>query len=98
LKLKYTTRFKRDFKKAAKQERDFKKAAKQEKDLDKLKVVIDLLLSGERLPAKYRDHAMTGRWHKHRDCHVEPDWILIYRQTKDTLVLERMGSHSDLFK
>ena len=84
----YTTQFKRDY----------KRIKKQHKDLEKLKTVINLLVSGQNLSSKYRDHHLSGRWIGHRDCHIEPDWILIYRLTSDSIFLERTGSHSDLFK
>ena len=50
------------------------------------------------LPPCFKEHRLTGEWRNHRDCHIEPDWILIYRKTEDTLILERTGSHSGLFK
>jgi len=84
----YTTQFKRDF----------KRLKKQRKDLDQLKVAIDKLAAGEKLEPKYRDHGLSGNWKGHRDCHIEPDWILIYRTEADELFLERTGSHSELFK
>lgn len=84
----YTTQFKKDY----------KRIKKQNKDLDKLKVVIEALVSGEVLDERYQDHKLSGEWKEHRDCHIEPDWILIYRLTSDSLYLERTGSHSDLFK
>ena len=84
----YSTQFKKDY----------KRIKKQDKDLQKLKIIIDLLTSGQPLEEKYCDHQLSGKWKGHRDCHIEPDWILIYRLTSDSLFLERMGSHSDLFK
>jgi len=84
----YTTQFKKDF----------KKIVKQGKDISKLETLIDLLIEGESLPQKYKDHSLIGKWKNHRDCHIEPDWILIYRITEDSLFLERTGSHSQLFK
>jgi len=87
LNLYYTTQFKKDY----------KRIKKQQKDLDKLKTVIDILITSKTLPPKYHDHQLSGRWIGHRDCHIEPDWILIYRLTSDSLYLERTGSHSDLF-
>ena len=84
----YTTQFKKDF----------KKISKQGKDLSKLELVINLLLTNNILEPKYKDHSLSGNWKKHRDCHIEPDWLLIYRITSDSLILERTGSHSDLFK
>lgn len=57
-----------------------------------------LSLLGESLPEKFRDHALSGNWHGHRECHILPDWLLIYRIEKDVLILtlSRTGSHSDL--
>ncbi len=61
--------------------------------------VIALLAMGEALPQKYKDHALTGNWAGHRECHILPDWLLIYRIEDDVLVLtlSRTGTHSDLF-
>ena len=84
----YTTQFKRDY----------KRIKKQKKDLDQFKVVIEKLAAGEKLELKYRDHRLSGNWKGHRDCHIESDWILIYRTEADELTLERTGSHSELFK
>ena len=78
--------------------KDFKRVKKQNKNLNKLKTVIDLLVGGISLNQSYRDHQLSGNWKGHRDCHIEPDWILIYRIDSDSLYLERTGSHSDLFK
>ena len=84
----YTTQFKKDY----------KRIKKQNKDLSKLRTVIDKLSLGKLLEPTYRDHPLSGNWKNHRDCHIEPDWILIYRITAEGLYLERTGSHSDLFK
>ena len=86
--LHYTSQFKKDY----------KRIRKQNKDISKLRVVIEKLASGQSLGPKYKDHQLTGNWKGHRDCHIEPDWILIYRLTSDDLFLERTGSHSELFK
>jgi mRNA interferase YafQ len=77
--------------------KDVKRLRKQGKDLAKIKTVINLLLEETPLPAKNRDHQLSGNWSGHRDCHIEPDWILIYKILKDELRLERTGTHSDLF-
>ena len=77
--------------------RDYKRAKKQNKDIDKLRSVIELLIQRKPMPAKYRDHKLTGDSKEHRDCHIESDWLLIYRFDGDDLILERTGSHSDLF-
>jgi mRNA interferase YafQ len=88
LNLHYTTQFKKDY----------KRIGKQNKDLGKLRTVIKKLLTGQLSEPKYKDHQLSGNWKGHRDCHIEPDWILIYRITVDDLYLERTGSHSELFK
>jgi len=77
--------------------KDYKRARKQNKDIDKLRFVIELLAERTPLPPKYRDHKLSGYPEEHRDCHVESDWLLIYRLDGDDLILERTGSHSDLF-
>jgi mRNA interferase YafQ len=78
--------------------RDVKRLKKRGKDLVKLGDVIKLLAANKILDEKYRDHSLIGKWSGSRDCHIEPDWILIYRNDSDSLFLERSGSHSDLFK
>ena len=88
MKIYYTTQFKKDY----------KRIKKQNKDLSKLKTVIEKLSSNQILEQNYRDHPLSGNWKDHRDCHIEPDWLLIYRITSEDLYLERTGSHSDLFK
>lgn len=82
-----TTRFKKDI----------RKQKKRGKDLEKLKAVIALLTSDAELPDSLRDHALTGDWNEWRDCHIEPDWLLIYRCLPEELILGRTGKHSDLF-
>ena len=77
--------------------KDVKRMRKRGKDLEKVKAVIDLLVDEEPLPPKNRDHKLGGNWIGRRDCHIEPDWILIYKLTEDELLLERTGTHSDLF-
>ena len=78
--------------------KDYKRIKKQNKDPDQLKVVIEKLVADEKLESKYRDHQQSGNWKGHRDCHIESDWILIYRIEDENLILERTGSHSELFK
>jgi mRNA interferase YafQ len=77
--------------------KDYKRAKKQGKPLDKLRSVVQKLAAGTPLPPQNRDHNLCGRWHKHRECHIAPDWLLIYRIDGDDLILERTGSHSELF-
>ena len=79
--------------------RDYKLAIKRGLDIRLLDDVIAALAMGTSLPEKNRDHALSGTWVGHRECHVLPDWLLIYRIDDDVLVLtlSRTGSHSDLF-
>ncbi len=77
--------------------KDIKRLTRQGKDQQKLIALVQVLLGGNPLPPNRRDHALKGNWKGMRDCHIEPDWILIYRKTEDELRLERTGSHSDLF-
>ena len=77
--------------------RDYKRMKKQGADLSKLLEVIRKLAAEERLDRHYLDHELKGNWRGYRECHLEPDWLLIYRIEEDTLRLGRTGSHSDLF-
>ncbi len=87
MKLSQTTQFKKDI----------KRQVRQGKDQKKLIAVVNILLGGGPLPPKNLDHPLKGCWKGRRDCHIEPDWILIYRISDDELRLERTGTHSDLF-
>ena len=80
--------------------RDIKKMKRRGKDLSKLSDVLNLLASGNPLPARYRDHMLTENFAGMRECHIEPDWLLIYQIFEDTLVLlaTATGSHADLFR
>lgn len=79
--------------------KDYKLAMKRGLKIALLEEVVEYLAMGEPLPEKNRDHALTGDWVGHRECHIQPDWLLIYRIEGDVLVLtlSRTGSHSDLF-
>lgn len=92
--MKYEVKFTNQFKK------DLKLAKKQNKDLDKLFGVVDILANGEKLDERYRDHGLSGEYQGTRECHVEPDWLLVYEIRDDVLVLMlyRLGTHSELFK
>lgn len=85
----WTTQFKKDY----------RMAMKRHMDLDLLDNIIRALSKGEALGEKNKDHALTGRWMGHRECHIQPDWLLVYRIEDDVLVLTlvRTGTHSDLF-
>ena len=78
--------------------RDVKRMRKRGKDLHKLQEIVKLLAEGTPLPVYHRDHPLIGPWQPSRDCHIEADWILIYTVYRDSLRLERTGTHSDLFK
>lgn len=80
--------------------KDYKRMKKRGKDMTLLKDVINSLLNEEKLPDKNRDHALVGKYLGFRECHIEPDWLLVYEITGDslTLVANRTGSHGDLFK
>ena len=79
--------------------RDYKRSMKRGLNMELLDQVITALAMGEPLPEKNRDHALSGRWSGHRECHVQPNWLLIYRIDGDVLVLTltRTGTHADLF-
>ena len=92
--MKYEIKFTNQFKK------DLKLAKKQGKDLDKLFEVVSILAEGGVLDARYRDHGLSGTYKGIRECHVEPDWLLVYEIRDEVLVLMlyRLGTHSELFK
>ena len=84
---------------SARFKRDLRRARKQGKDLTLLEEAIDMLAKGEILPAEYRDHPLKGKYKGFRECHIEDDWLLIYKRDKGILVLllSRTGTHSELF-
>ena len=79
--------------------KDLKRINKQGKDLSLLKDVLQTLREEQALEEKYRDHALTGNYIGFRECHIQPDWLLVYAINKEELILtaSRTGSHSDLF-
>jgi len=81
----------------AKFRRDVKLAQRREKDMTKLRQLILLLIAGESLPPRYKDHPLSGDWEHQRDCHIEPNWLLLYKIDGDDLYLIRTGTHADLF-
>ena len=89
LEIVWTTRFKKDY----------KLAMKRNMDMDLLDDIIRKLARGEALPDKNKDHDLSGDWVGHRECHILPDWLLIYKIDESVLVLTltRTGTHSDLF-
>lgn len=89
LTVKLTTQFKKDY----------KLAMKRGLKIDLLENIVTLLALGEPLPDKNKDHALSGNWAGHRECHIQPDWLLVYRIEENVLVLTltRTGTHADLF-
>ena len=77
--------------------RDIKQAKKRGYHLEKFVALLDLLIKEKSLPAKIHAHKLKGEYHDCWECHIEPDWLLIYQKTKDAIILIRTGSHSDLF-
>ena len=92
-KTKYIVKFTTQFKK------DYKLAMKRGLKINILEDIVTKLAMGEALPDKNKDHALTGNWVGYRECHIQPDWLLVYRLENDVLVLTltRTGTHSDLF-
>ena len=80
--------------------RDLKRIKRRMKNLSKLQMVMQTLADGRTLPLKNKDHALIGDFKDRRECHVEPDWLLIYKidEEKREIIFERTGTHSDLFK
>ena len=78
--------------------KDVKRMLKRGKEPRKLQDVVRRLACGEPLHPKHRDHPLRGEWKGSRDCHVEPDWVLIYTADASSLRLERTGTHADLFE
>lgn len=77
--------------------RDYKLMKRRGKDMEKLQRVMEKLASGVPLEAKYRDHPLVGNYVGRHDCHVDPDWLLIYKFESDAILFERTGTHADLF-
>ena len=83
----------------ARMRRDFKRMEKRGKDMSKLGAVLRLLVARQTLPPQYRDHQLKGSMKEFRECHLEPDWLFVYRIIEDKAILSafRTGTHSDLF-
>lgn len=79
-------------------EKDLAKAIKRNKDIDKLKSMIVIICEERILPAKNRNHKLRGEYNGYWECHIEPDWLLIYKITATELILVRLGTHADLFE
>ncbi len=87
LDVRYSTKFKKDF----------KTCVKRRYKMERLQQVIDILRIPAALPPKNSDHNLSGNYAGYRECHVEPNWLLIYRQEENELLLHRTGTHADLF-
>jgi len=87
LKSKFQVRFKKDF----------RKYQYHQAIIDELDTVLALLLAKKKLPEKYRDHSLTGNYVGFRECHIKPDVLLVYKTDGESLILARLGSHSELF-
>jgi len=79
-------------------EKDIKRITKRRKDLDKLKILLRTLLEGKQLDPLHRDHKLIGKFQGRRECHIEADWLLVYKVDHEKVIFERTGTHSDLFK
>lgn len=88
LKISYSKQFKKDF----------HKKLRAGKDKNKLLDLAKKMVSQEPLDASYRDHKLIGSYKNHRECHIEPDWLLIYKIEGEEIIFERTGSHSELFR
>ena len=78
--------------------KDLKRMEKRGKPPEKIKKIIKNLINEERLDAKYKDHKLIGNYKGRRECHIEPDWLLIYKIEDSEIIFERTGTHSDLFE
>ena len=78
-------------------EKDLKRSLKRSKRMEKFKLVAEALIEGQDLDPLHRDHKLIGNVVCRRECHLESDWLLIYKLEESRVIFERMGSHSDLF-
>jgi mRNA interferase YafQ len=78
--------------------RDIKRSQRRGKNQEKFKIIARTLLAGESLDPMHRDHRLVGNYSGRRECHLESDWLLIYKIEQSRLIFERIGTHSDLFK
>jgi len=79
-------------------EKDLRRMQRRGKDVQKIKIVIAVLINEEPLPERYRDHVLVGNYKGRRACHIESDWLLIYKLVDNEIIFERTESHSDLFE
>jgi mRNA interferase YafQ len=79
-------------------DRDVKRMQRRGKNLEKMKIIIGSLIREESLDSIHQDHKLIGSWQGRRECHIESDWLLIYKEEEGRVVFERTGTHSDLFQ
>jgi mRNA interferase YafQ len=79
-------------------DKDLKRMQKRGKKLEKIKIIIRSLIEEESLDPIHRNHKLIGNWQGRRECHIESDWLLIYKKEEDRIIFERTGTHSDLFQ
>ena len=79
-------------------ERDIKRAKKRRKNVEKLKIIIQSLVAEEIIDPIHREHKLIGNWKGRRACHIESDWLLIYKVDSDRIIFERTGTHADIFQ
>lgn len=77
--------------------KDLARSIKRGKDPSKIGKIIEILAENKELSPRYKDHALIGDYKGRRDCHIEPDWLLIYKKEDNSIIFERTGTHSDLF-
>ena len=82
----------------SKMKRDVKRVMKRGKDIAKLTAALTMLASEAQMPEKYKDHPLKGEMRGYRECHIEPDWLLVYQIVQDELLLLASGTHADLFE
>ena len=78
--------------------KDLKKAIKSGKNQQKIMDIMEKLVNEEQLEKKFKDHKLQGEFKNRRECHIEPDWLLVYKISANEIIFERTGSHSELFK
>jgi len=78
-------------------EKDLKRCQRRNKKMEKFKLVAETLIAGDELDSIHRDHKLIGNFVGRRECHLESDWLLIYKPEEDRIIFERMGTHADLF-
>ncbi len=79
-------------------DKDIKRLKKRAKNFEKLKIIISSLIAEESMDPINRDHKLIGNWKGRRECHIESDWLLIYKIKENRIIFERTGTHSDLFR